>query len=152
MKQIAKWVGVALMGVVLAGCASSGNGNASVYSPGQVMRPQTVEYGSVVGVRAVTVEGDNGIGSTAGAVVGGIIGNQIGHGAGRSLGTIAGVLIGSGVGSSVAKAGSRYDAQEVVVRRAYDTISVVQGLEQQFYPGDRVMIHYTGQGVRLSRY
>jgi outer membrane lipoprotein SlyB len=154
-KRFISFFSLVAVALFLTGCGtvSVPQGNSSTYSTYNVNRAQHVEYGTVVSSRQVVIQGGSGIGTGAGALTGGIVGNKIGRGSGKSVATIAGVLLGGTVGKNLEQENSRQMAQEVTIRRQYDMISVIQGMDQQFYPGDRVMIHSNGNGdVRVTRY
>ena len=83
---------------MISGCATP---NSNVGS-NQVNRAQTVQWGEVEAVSAVTIQNQNtGVGTATGAVLGGIAGSTIGGGnrapiAGATAGAVAGGAAGEG--------------------------------------------------------
>jgi len=64
---------------VLSGCASNLSGDS--YSRSEARRAQQVEYGEIISLRPVQIEGTKSpVGAGAGAVVGGIGGSTLGGG------------------------------------------------------------------------
>ncbi len=141
-----------LLASTLVGCAQQGLYGTS-YSRNQVGRAQTVEYGSVVSVTPVVIEGrtDGVVGSGTGAVIGGIAGSQVGGGSGQSLATVVGAVAGGLVGQRVEQAATKRQGQELTIRMdSGRVLSVVQEVEDGrfFYAGDRVKL--LGQGSSLK--
>lgn len=139
-KQFSLAIAVCAALTLAGGCT---NYSADVYSGSQVRSAQTVEYGTVESVRPVTLEEDRApvLGTAAGGVVGGIVGNMFGHGHGRTLATIAGAALGAGAGYAGEKAVTRQNGLEIEVRlESGQTLSIVQGADQSFAPGERVRI------------
>ncbi len=80
---------------LLAGCANK-SASSSVYSYGQAQREQIVRLGTVVSVRAVTIQEDqnSGVGTVGGAALGGVAASSIGGGRGSILASIGGAILG----------------------------------------------------------
>lgn len=141
----------ALSLVAVAACAPQNTGTTvSAYGMGQAA---SVSYGTIVGARPVTVQGNgSGVGTVAGAVAGGVAGSFIG-GDWRSnaLAGIGGAILGGMAGNAIGSTVSQGQAVEFIVRedRGGD-IAVVQTNELGLQPGDRVMIS-RGDRVRLAR-
>lgn len=131
---------------LLAGCATSDS--AAVYSKGQMRQAQTVEFGTVVSVQNVLMEGQNNEFLTlGGAALGGLAGSNIGHGRGAAAGTIVGALAG-GFGAQAAQRNlGTKNALEITVRldRSGRMISIVQEVDIPFAAGQRVRV-ITGAG------
>jgi outer membrane lipoprotein SlyB len=126
---------------------------ANTYTSGSVGRAASVSYGTVVGLRPVTVQSQGpGVGTAAGAVAGGVAGSFIG-GDWRSnlLAGLGGAVIGGVVGNAVERGAGTGQAVEFFVRedRGGD-ISVVQTNEENLQYNDRVVI-IRGDTTRLSR-
>jgi outer membrane lipoprotein SlyB len=135
----------------LAGCAPVYSN--TTYAPYAVGRPAAVSYGTIVGLRPVTVQGGQpGIGTAAGAVAGGVAGSFIG-GDWRSnlLGGLGGAVLGGVVGNAVERGTSTGQAVEFFVRQdGGGDISVVQSNEENLQYNDRVVIIH-GDTTRISR-
>ena len=125
---------------LLTGCASSNSGE--VYSRDQVRRTQTVQLGTVQGVKNVRIEGTkSSIGTVAGAVAGGVAGSTIGAGSGRTLATLGGAALGA-VGGTVAEEQlTKKAGLEISVKLdSGRTIAVVQDSDISFFVGERVRV------------
>ena len=136
----------------VAACAPT-NTN-STYSGADIGRSATVSYGVIVSMRNVTVQGQGGggVGTVAGAVAGGIAGSFIGGG-GRSnaLGAIGGAVLGGVAGTAIENGANQGQAVEFIIREdSGQTISVVQTNEENFRPGERVVLT-RGSRTRLGR-
>ncbi|MBI3144011.1 MAG: glycine zipper 2TM domain-containing protein [Pseudogulbenkiania sp.] len=131
---------------LLAGCATSDS--AAVYSKGQMRQAQSVEFGTVVSVQNVLMEGQNNeILTLGGAALGGLAGSNIGHGRGAAAGTIVGALAG-GFGAQAAQRNlGTKNALEITVKldRSGRMISIVQEADIPFAAGQRVRV-ITGAG------
>lgn len=141
---------MALVAIVPA-CAPANTG--TTYAPGALGAAASVDYGTIVGTRPVTVAGgQSGIGTVGGAVAGGLAGSFIG-GDWRSnaIAGVGGAILGGLAGTAVERGVSQGNAIEFIVRmdRGGD-IAVVQTNEQALQAGDRVVVT-RGDRVRLSR-
>jgi len=116
------WKTVAVASVLaLTGCAGSMSGN--VYSRERAQKVQTVEYGQVLEVRQIQIEGTkSGIGALGGAALGGAIAGAAG-------------------GAAAEEAVTKQPGLEVTVRLdSGQTLSLVQGLDPPVQVGDRVKL------------
>ena len=128
-------------GLGLAGCAPVYTNSS--YSGADVGRSATVSYGVIVSMRGVVVQGGGtGVGTVAGAVAGGIGGSFIGGGGrGNALGALGGALIGGIAGTVLENGANQRQAVEFIIQEdSGQTISVVQSNEENFRPGDRVVL------------
>ena len=130
-----------LLTVVLAGCAPRSM-SGDVYSRERAQRIQTVEYGEVIDVRQVLIEGTkSGVGTMAGGVLGGALGSGIGRGAGAAIGVVGGAIAGGIAGSAVEEGATRQPGLEITIRMdAGRTIAFVQGIDPPIFIGDRVKV------------
>jgi outer membrane lipoprotein SlyB len=135
----------------LSGCATQyGPGTVSSSSVG---RQQSVQYGTVEGVRGVTIQNDRrDIGTATGAILGGIAGSALGNGnRANTAGAVAGAVAGGAVGNAVS-ATTRPGIEITVQLDGGRTIAVVQdGNMDQFRVGDRVQITSDGVTTRVTR-
>ena len=93
-----------LLTVTVAGCAPRSM-SGDVYSRERAQRVQTIEYGEVIEVRQVLIEGTkSGVGTLAGGALGGALGSGIGRGAGSTIGVVGGAIVGGFAGSAVEEA------------------------------------------------
>jgi len=140
-----------LLGSVVA-CAPTMT--ATTYNASSMGRPAAISYGTIVGLRPVTVQnsGGPGLGTAAGAVAGGVAGSFIG-GDWRSnlLAGLGGAVIGGALGNAAERGMGSGQAVEFFVRmdRGGD-ISVVQTNEENLQFNDRVVIVH-GDVTRISR-
>src|SRR5258706_697877 len=82
----------ALLAPALALTAACASLSPQDYSAREARSVEAVQYGSVVSVRPVRINGGNQapVGTFAGAAVGGLLGSTIGHGGGSAAGAILG--------------------------------------------------------------
>lgn len=140
----------ALIFLLLAGCASQGSHD---YVQSEARAVQTVEFGTVQSVRAVTIKGDNAVvGTVTGAALGGLLGNQIGHGGGRAAATVIGAVGGGIAGNAIERKIDEQDGQEIVIRLdSGATVAIVQPGPHTFAPGDRVRVLTGPKGAHVER-
>ncbi|MBO1074924.1 glycine zipper 2TM domain-containing protein [Roseomonas marmotae] len=116
-------------------------------------RAASVSYGTIIGLRPVTVQsGQAGLGTAAGAVAGGVAGSFIG-GDWRSnlLAGLGGAVIGGALGNAAERGMGAGHAVEFFVRQDNGgDIAVVQTNEENLQYGDRVVI-IRGNTTRISR-
>ncbi|MFT3974498.1 MAG: hypothetical protein QM699_13920 [Amaricoccus sp.] len=146
-----KSVTLAILGAAaLAACAQP-SGNS--VSANQAQTAQSVQFGTVISSRNVTVQGGTGA-QTAGAVVGGVtgaaLGQNIGGGTGQVLATGAGATAGAAAGMAAGNAMGSHQSIEWTVRlESGQTISVIQA-SPTFAVGQRVQVIGGGNNTRLA--
>jgi len=90
------------------------------------------------------VQGETtGVGTVAGAVAGATAGSYIGHNDARAsiLGAVGGAVVGGVAGTAVEQTAASATAVEFIIREdGGNTISVVQSNEDNFQPGQRVVL------------
>lgn len=135
-----------------AGCAPQ-NTNTT-YSSTDIGRTATITYGWIVSMRPVTVQAENtGVGAIGGAAVGGVAGSFIGRNnvGANVLGAVGGALIGGLAGNAIENQVGRGTAFEFIIHQDDgQTISVVQTNEDNFQPGERVILT-RGARTRIAR-
>jgi outer membrane lipoprotein SlyB len=145
-------VAAALAGMLLVGCAAQQNAN--VVAANQTMAASSVQFGTVVSSRAVTVQGTQG-GQAAGAVLGGLagaaLGQQVGGGTGKVIATGVGATAGATAGLQAGKAaGSRQSIEWTVRLDNGGAVAIVQA-EPSFAIGQQVQVITSGNGsTRLA--
>lgn len=116
----------------------------TTYSGADIGRTAQVSYGVIMSMRGVIVQnnGGGGIGTLAGAAAGGVAGSFIGGGARANvLGAIGGAVLGGVVGGAIENGANQGQAVEFIIREdSGQTISVVQTNEEDFHPGERVIL------------
>jgi outer membrane lipoprotein SlyB len=139
----------------LAGVAACAPTNTNTtYRAGDIGRTAQVSYGTIVSMRPVVVQGQaTGVGALGGAAVGGVAGSFIGgrDPRGNILGAVAGAVIGGVAGNAIENSASQGNAVEFIIQEdgAPQPISVVQTNEENFRPGERVLLT-RGARTRLS--
>lgn len=146
-----KAITLAALGAVALAACSQPSGNVVAANQAQVA--QSVQFGTVISSRNVTVQGNQGA-QAAGAVVGGIagaaLGQNIGGGTGRVLATGAGATAGAAAGLAAGKSAAGYQSIEWTVRlESGQTISVIQA-SPTFAVGQRVQVIGGGTNTRLA--
>jgi outer membrane lipoprotein SlyB len=116
---------------------------------------QTVQYGTVTGLRPVQIEGTKTpIGAGAGAIIGGIAGSSIGGGKGSYIGATAGAVAGGLAGSAAEEALTKTQGVEITVRMegSNQTVAIVQEASptDTFRIGERVRISSVNGQTRVS--
>jgi outer membrane lipoprotein SlyB len=142
--------------LALVACASGRDVAADRYPAPSVMQEMVVEYGTVLEVRRVKIDGSRGqTGAGVGAALGATAGSSIGSGGRDALaGAIVGAVAGGLVGAAVEKSASQTDGIEIVYRLDNgQTRALVQGLEGSgdIRPGDRIRITRNAGGARAVR-
>jgi outer membrane lipoprotein SlyB len=130
-----------LLMVTVAGCTPRSM-SGDVYSRERAQRVQTIEYGEVIEVRQVLIEGTkSGVGTLAGGVLGGALGSGIGRGAGSTIAVVGGAIAGGVAGSAVEEGATKQPGVEVTIRMDTGrTIALVQGIDPPVRVGDRVKV------------
>lgn len=137
-----------------AGCANSSL-TGDTYTREDARKVQQVEFGSVMQVTPVVIEGDREglIGNAGGTIVGGIAGSAIGDGRGQAIATVIGAAIGGVTGQAAEERLTRKQGQEIQIQKDNGQIvSLVQEVrDQQFFnPGDRVRLLVVNGVTRVS--
>jgi len=145
---------ILLLGMLtlIGGCAASSSGQS--YPRYETRTAYDVEYGEVVATRVVIVEGDASvIGVWGGAQVGRAIGGTVNDGATRRVARAVGSVAGAVAGEALERKMTEEEGLEITVRLDSDeTIAVVQALDVQFSPGERVRVLFgPGGSARVSR-
>lgn len=138
----------------VAGCANNSL-TGDTYSRDDARKVQQVQYGSIVSVQPVVIEGNREgiIGNAGGTVLGGLAGSTIGDGRGQSAATIIGAAIGGVLGQTTEEKLTRKQGQEIAIEMdSGKTISVVQEVKNQqfFNVGDRVRLLSLRGTTRVS--
>ncbi|MDN0076344.1 glycine zipper 2TM domain-containing protein [Crenobacter sp. SG2303] len=152
VKQLTRMtlIGATCLGV-LAGCTTSDS--AAVYSKSQMRQAQNVEFGTVVSVQNVKMEGENNeLLTVGGAALGGLAGSEVGHGNGSIAGAIVGALAGGFGTKAIQHSAGTKPALEITVKldRTGHMISIVQEADIPFVAGQRVRVLTGGGNDRVS--
>ena len=122
----------------LTGCANRGMSSHTFPSSG-AQTVWNVEYGEVVDVRPVAVEGEISLlGILVGSAVGSAIGSEVSDS--RNAGTV-GAIAGAVAGGAIEQATTAMNAQQITVDLdSGSTVAIVQDDEDQFESGARVRV------------
>jgi outer membrane lipoprotein SlyB len=139
---------------VLTGCANSSL-TGDTYSQSDARKVQQVEYGSVLSVKPVVIEGDREglVGNLGGTIIGGVAGNSVGGGNGQAIATAVGAIVGGIIGQTSEEKLTRKQGQEITIKMdTGKTISVVQEVKDKafFVANDRVKLLKLNGVTRVS--
>ena len=144
-----------MMGLVsvftLAGCSTPLTANN--YSRSDVRIVQEVDYGTILNVRPVSIDGTNsGQGSATGALIGGIGGSNFGTGNMNVLSTAGGALIGSVAGVGLEEHVTRARGVELVIElKSGRRVALVQeDSKPAFFVGQKVRIMGIAGSARVT--
>jgi outer membrane lipoprotein SlyB len=149
-RRLGPIVAILALGAGLTACAPASNTTVDRYALGS---SGYVSYGTIVGMRPVSVSGTrSGIGAGTGAVAGGLVGSTIGGDwRARTVGGVIGAVAGGIAGAAIEEGVTRGDAMEFIIRDdSGQTRSVIQTNELGLTVGERVVMTQTDR-VRLSR-
>jgi len=136
--------------VFLAGTAGCAHRSASgpVYPRSETRTAYDVEYGEVVAVREVEIEGySTFIGTWGGAIVGDAIGSTVGDRSRRRVARAIGGVTGAIAGEAVERRVRSETGLEITVQLGGgDTIAIVQAADVVFAPGDQVRVLFGPEG------
>jgi len=137
--------------LMLAGCVPPNSGDT--VSANQAQQAQTVNFGTILSVSPVTVQGGTA-GNVTGALVGGVLGaalgNQVGGGLGNDLATAGGAVAGAAAGRAAGNAAGSQQSYEWTIRlESGQTVSVIQA-SPTFSVGQRVQVIQGGSSTRIA--
>jgi outer membrane lipoprotein SlyB len=146
MNSMKSAAAAALGALLLGGCAY--DPGPRQYSAYEVRGEQSVRFGVVESIRPVTINPhETGVGTAGGAALGMVAGSNVGGGNGQIAGAIGGAILGGIIGQSVERSANERPGVEVtVLLDSGKYIAVVQGVDEEFRPGDRVRI-LSGRGA-----
>lgn len=144
MKKI--WLVIGLASAVMvtgAGCASRHGGRT--YSRGEALAPQSVNYGTLMEIEEVMIEGTKtAVGTIAGGLLGGVLGHSVGGGSGKDIATVGGAVAGAAAGSAVEEAVTKQKAYAMTVRldsgETYNYVQAKGKGKDLFSVGQRVKV------------
>lgn len=127
--------------------------SGDVYSRDQARVTNTVQYGTLVRVEDVTIEGTNtGLGTLAGGALGGALGSAVGSGSGKTIAIIGGAILGSLAGSTVEKDVTTEAGIELEVQLDNgEILMVVQEKDVELKVGERVRVVKDSNGTTRVR-
>ena len=137
---------------LLAGCMpESRSGN--VYTRDQARTSQSVNYGTILRVDLVTIEGtQTGAGTVAGGAMGGALGSAVGSGSGQVISTVGGAILGGLAGAAVEKGVTTTQGVELEVQLDNgELLVVVQENDAVYKVGDRIRVLRDSRGTTRVR-
>ena len=137
--------------LLLTGCMESRAGN--VYTRDQARTSQSVNYGTILRVELVTIEGSqSGAGTLAGGAMGGVLGSAVGSGSGRAIATVGGAILGGAAGAAAEKGLTTAQGVELEVELDNgELLVVVQENDAVYRVGDRVRVLRDNKGTTRIR-
>lgn len=146
-------VAASITGMVLLGGCMPESRSGSVYTRDQARTSQSVNYGTILRVETVTIEGtQSGAGTVAGGAMGGALGSAVGGGSGRTIATVGGAILGGIAGAAVEKGVTTAPGVELEVELdSGELIAVVQEMDAEYRVGDRVRILRDAKGTTRVR-
>ena len=134
---------------ILSGCAPHAGQNT--YNENEVGLSRHTEFGTVLNVREVKINGKNSdTGTLLGAGVGAGGGSYVGNGSGNAWATAGAAVVGAVAGHYAEQAISDRNGYEYVVNlQSGDTVTIVQEQvegDRVFKPGNKVMLQYCDRG------
>jgi len=147
------WIVLTSCLIAFSGCARY-SASSQVYPRYETRTAYQVQYGEVVAVRQVEIEGySTFIGRWGGAVVGEVIGGTVDGRSARRVARAVGGVAGAVVGEAIEREVTAETGLEITVRLANgDTIAIVQAADIAFVPGDQARILFGPEGsARVTR-
>ena len=135
----------------LAACQTA---NPDIVSRNDAQRMSSVQDGTILSVRDVTIDGSqSGGGAAAGAIAGGVAGSNVGGPRGSAIVGLAGAIAGGVIGNAVERTATKEDAVEILVQlKSGERRSIVQGKgKETLAAGDPVIMVTTGGKVRVMK-
>jgi outer membrane lipoprotein SlyB len=143
----ANWLLFLACALATAGCARQ-SASSRVYPRYETRTAYDVEYGEVVGVRAVEIEGySTVVGRWGGAIVGDAIGSTVDGRSTRRVARAVGGVTGAIVGEAIERELTSETGLEITVQLASGgTVAIVQAQDILFAAGDRVRVLFGPEG------
>ena len=141
--------------VTMTGCAYNSS-SPDVYTAGQAQREQSVRFGTVESVRAVTISSNDGqpsgLGALGGGALGAVAGSAIGGGRGSIATAIIGGIAGAVAGNAVENGVAKRTGIEVTVRLDNGDLRAItqSATGEVFQAGDRVRLLSSAGVTRVT--
>lgn len=146
-----------LIMVIAAACLLSGcmpeSRAGDVYTRDQARTSQSVNYGTILRVNLVTIEGtQTGTGTVAGGAMGGALGSAVGSGSGQVISTVGGAILGGLAGAAIEKGVTTTQGVELEVQLDNgELLVVVQENDAVYKVGDRIRVLRDSRGTTRVR-
>jgi outer membrane lipoprotein SlyB len=141
--------------LAVTGCAYNSS-SADVYTASEARREATVRFGTVEGVRAVTISSNDGqpsgLGAIGGGALGAVGGSTIGAGKGSIVTAIIGGIAGAVAGNAIENGVAKQAGVEITVRLDNgDFRAITQSKTGEiFRAGDQVRLLSSGGVTRVT--
>lgn len=141
--------------VTMTGCAYNSS-SPDVYTAGQAQREESVRFGTVESVRAVTISSNDGqpsgLGAIGGGALGAVAGSALGGGRGSIATAIIGGIAGAVAGNAVENGVAKRNGLEITVRLDNgDLRAITQAATGEvFQAGDRVRLLSSAGVTRVT--
>ena len=143
LTSIRYWMVIVFTIAGLNGCSKPQNVSTE-YSRSQINSVQETIIATIISKRVVTVDGDSGVGRTAGGLTGYIAGSTVGDTPSENaIGAIAGSIIGATIGSAVEIENQAVAATEYVLKAEDGKLLTILMTDNTFNVGEAV---YVGLG------
>ena len=149
-KQLILAASVATLGA-LSACQTA---NPDIVSRNDAQRMSSVQDGTILSIRPVTIDGSQtGGGAAAGAIAGGVAGSNVGGSRTSTIVGLAGAIAGGVIGNAAERAATKEDGFEILVQlKNGERRSIVQGKGNEVLAaGDPVIMVTTGGKVRVMK-
>ena len=150
LKQLILAASVVAIGA-LSACQTA---NPDIVSRNDAQRMSSVQDGTILSIRPITIDGSqSGGGGAAGAIAGGVAGSNVGGPRGSVLVGLAGAIAGGVIGNAAERAATKEDGVEILVQlKNGERRSIVQGKGAEVLAaGDPVIMVTTGGKVRVMK-
>lgn len=140
--------------VALGALSACQTANPDIVSRNDAQRMSSVQDGTILSIRPVTIDGtQSGGGGAAGAIAGGVAGSNVGGQRGSVLVGLAGAIAGGVIGNAAERAATKEDGVEILVQlKNGERRSIVQGKGAEVLAaGDPVIMVTTGGKVRVMK-
>ena len=141
--------------VTMTGCAYNSS-SPDVYTAGQAQREESVRFGTVESVRAVTISPNDGqpsgLGAIGGGALGAVGGSAIGGGKGSIVTAIIGGLAGAVAGNAIENGVAKRPGVEITVRLDNGDLRAItqSATGEMFQAGDRVRLLSSAGVTRVT--
>lgn len=141
--------------VTMTGCAYNSS-SPDVYTAGQAQREESVRFGTVESVRAVTISSNDGqpsgLGAIGGGALGAVGGSAIGGGKGSIVTAIIGGLAGAVAGNAIENGVAKRNGVEITVRLDNGDLRAItqSATGEMFQAGDRVRLLSSAGVTRVT--
>lgn len=143
---------VVALALLAGGCASD-NLSGKRVSRSDTRQAYRLEFGRIVAVEPVRIEGEHTtIGTTGGGLVGYSVGRSSVDGGGDRVAGAVGAVAGAVTGQKVEEKLTEADGLQITVDMdGGGTIVVIQGDDVSFAEGERVRVHRRGSEARILK-